>query len=749
MKKLRFMLSCMAAVLAIVACSEKEELPAPDQGPGNENPDDSDPDDPGTPDDGMTYEMTAAYPQFAAAAAEGAAAPELAWAEGDVLKVLAAGATEAVDFKYDAEGKYFTASADFEDGAELAVAYNAGAVPFTFTLPDQTQSAAEVNVAELSKALFMYSKVTLGEEVETPGTNDEETTGEEMTTSEAAPAETETETKVFSVALAHQTALYKFTLTNASGEALTVTKIEVEGSEETAFAKTLDPATAAYSGNAKTLALALGAEAGLELAADASMTAYLSFFPTPAANSTVTYKVYVAGEEEPYYASDAQAVSAVYEAGKVYDVAISLESAGSDEPVVEEGYVVTDGVGHIYDAAGLTAWAAAYGKSETGSDNVVVEKDIDMANAEWTPVANFAGTFDGQGHTISNMTIKSEGSYLGFVATNAGTIKNLTFDNVAFPMDAVVNCAGLFAGGNTSVIENCHILSTNWSVSASSVADENIGNLKFAVGFIAGSNNGASASAIASITGCTVSAASEFSVNGNNGRGAAGAIVGMNGKTGAGANQMLYNCSTAAGSKMTVSVVTADSEIGGLVGWMGSGNIYSCVTRTQINVLSAAHVGGFVGHVQSPAAQTIVGSYSTSEMNLVQAGTCQTGGFIGRTFNSKATITGCYSTATVNYTDATAGSANNTGELIGNISGGNSPIFTSSFTWMEGELNAQGNSAGALTETNLASKEDLQSKLSEMNTAIATALEGTGYTCKYVEGTVENEPLTFAEPSER
>ena len=72
MKKLRFMLSCMAAVLAIVACSEKEELPAPDQGPGNENPDDSDPDDPGTPDDGMTYEMTAAYPQFAAAAAEGA-----------------------------------------------------------------------------------------------------------------------------------------------------------------------------------------------------------------------------------------------------------------------------------------------------------------------------------------------------------------------------------------------------------------------------------------------------------------------------------------------------------------------------------------------------------------------------------------------------------------------------------------------------------------------------------------------------
>lgn len=730
MKKLRFMLSCMAAVLAIVACSEKEELPAPDQGPGNENPDDSDPDDPGTPDDGMTYEMTAAYPQFAAAAAEGAVAPELAWAEGDVLKVVAAGATEAVDFKYDAEGKYFTASADFEDGAELAVAYNAGAVPFTFTLPDQTQSAAEVNVAELSKALFMYSKVTLGEEVETPGTNDEETTGEEMTTSEAAPAETETETKVFSVALAHQTALYRFTLTNASGAAMNVAKIEVEGSEETAFAKTLDPATAAYSGNAKTLALALGADAGLELAADASMTAYLSFFPTPAANSTVTYKVYVAGEEEPYYASEAQTVSAVYEAGKVYDVAISLEAAGSDEPVVEEGYVVTDGVGHIYDAAGLTAWAAAYGKSETGSDNVVVEKDIDMNNAEWTPVANFSGTFDGQGYTISNMAIKAGVPATGFVGTNAGTLKNLTFDNVSYEASSA---SGLFVGMNNGAIQNCNVKSADFTVTTATAGY---------YGIIAGANL-ANESLISDCTVGVEDGTVSVTIEGNNVGHKIGGIAGVNGNN-SGVKPTLASC--AVNSDVTITVTGMQSaviDMGGIVGWFAGGKVIGSVSRCTMNIL-AASLGGVAGHIQGPHVEIMAGCYTTATINVEQPGTGKQAGLIGKTFNAPVKVAGCYSNATVPES-----------EYVGQIvqeSNGTKATFTSCYSVMNTEscpLIVKTNNETAFDESVHTDNTGLQSKLSEMNTAIATALEGTGYTCKYVEGTVENEPLTFAVPLER
>ena len=65
---------------------------------------------------------------------------------------------------------------------------------------------------------------------------------------------------------------------------------------------------------------------------------------------------------------------------------------------------------------------------------VILGADIDLANMEWTPIGNstnkFQGTFDGNGHTISNLKITSGKSNVGlFGFTTDGEIKNLTVEN--------------------------------------------------------------------------------------------------------------------------------------------------------------------------------------------------------------------------------------------------------------------------------------------------------------------------------
>lgn len=65
---------------------------------------------------------------------------------------------------------------------------------------------------------------------------------------------------------------------------------------------------------------------------------------------------------------------------------------------------------------------------------VILGADIDLANMDWTPIGNktntFNGTFDGNGHTISNLKVTGNKSYVGlFGFTTNGEIKNLTVNN--------------------------------------------------------------------------------------------------------------------------------------------------------------------------------------------------------------------------------------------------------------------------------------------------------------------------------
>ena len=83
----------------------------------------------------------------------------------------------------------------------------------------------------------------------------------------------------------------------------------------------------------------------------------------------------------------------------------------------------------------LAAFANAVNSGNSYSKKTVyLTADIDLNNEEWTPIGNstnkFEGTFDGDNHTISNLTITGNNSNAGlFGFTTNGEVKTLTVNN--------------------------------------------------------------------------------------------------------------------------------------------------------------------------------------------------------------------------------------------------------------------------------------------------------------------------------
>ena len=53
---------------------------------------------------------------------------------------------------------------------------------------------------------------------------------------------------------------------------------------------------------------------------------------------------------------------------------------------------------------------------DNGGAIVDLQADIDMRNVPWTPIENFTGTFNGNGHRIYNINVSADGRYAGFFA---------------------------------------------------------------------------------------------------------------------------------------------------------------------------------------------------------------------------------------------------------------------------------------------------------------------------------------------
>ena len=141
--------------------------------------------------------------------------------------------------------------------------------------------------------------------------------------------------------------------------------------------------------------------------------------------------------------------------------------------LISGAYVVkpTVQIAIVNDLLALAALVNTPNGAATKGNTYELTADIDLSGVEWTPIGNvsaypgrsFQGTFDGKGHTISNLKcVDNTANYACaalFGSASAATIKNLTLANV--DIQSKHWAAGILAyqGDNTTVsIENCHIV---------------------------------------------------------------------------------------------------------------------------------------------------------------------------------------------------------------------------------------------------------------------------------------------------
>lgn len=114
--------------------------------------------------------------------------------------------------------------------------------------------------------------------------------------------------------------------------------------------------------------------------------------------------------------------------------------------------------------AGLVNGTLTDGTAKNTAASATLTTNIDLGGPAWTPIGNYAvnkvkytGTFDGAGHTISNLKVdNSSADYQGFVGYlgSGGAIQNLTLDENC-SVTGSDNVGGI-CGENYGTIKNCY-----------------------------------------------------------------------------------------------------------------------------------------------------------------------------------------------------------------------------------------------------------------------------------------------------
>ena len=87
---------------------------------------------------------------------------------------------------------------------------------------------------------------------------------------------------------------------------------------------------------------------------------------------------------------------------------------------------------------------------------VILENDLDLHGVDFTPIPTFSGTFQGNGHTISGLTLTGSGNVRGLFRyiQNGATVQDLTVTGTIHP-NGHQDDLGLLAGSNAGRILNC------------------------------------------------------------------------------------------------------------------------------------------------------------------------------------------------------------------------------------------------------------------------------------------------------
>ena len=106
-------------------------------------------------------------------------------------------------------------------------------------------------------------------------------------------------------------------------------------------------------------------------------------------------------------------------------------------------------------------------------DTINLETDIDLSNHDWTPIGysnSFAGTFDGQYHTISNYCPTTKDRVCGLFGSVSGIIQNLVVSDITIEVPPGKAYSGAIIGQLKSggYVINCVVIGLNTGTGSSS-----------------------------------------------------------------------------------------------------------------------------------------------------------------------------------------------------------------------------------------------------------------------------------------
>lgn len=297
--------------------------------------------------------------------------------------------------------------------------------------------------------------------------------------------------------------------------------------------------------------------------------------------------------------------------------------------------------------------------------------DIDLAKTkeDISPVGNteyvFDGVFDGDGHTISNLSIDNYAyDYCGLFSELGvnGEVKNLKLTSPY--ISSLGYNVGAVAGRNFGKIDNVtltspRILATE-GYNVGGVAGRSYGpisNVTIEKAYVR--SLGYSGAVAGAEYGSITNAHATGTVYGTGKQVFVGGIVGLVSK----ANTSAPDASVD-GCSFSGNVYGTNSEVavGGLVGIFGNGSVTGCAASATVMGLSAnaCYVGGLIGTIYNAKVNNC---YSTGYVSNTSTPHC--GGLVGRSseYNETSggsTITNCYSSAMV-----LTGSTESTRGLVG------------------------------------------------------------------------------------
>ena len=218
-------------------------------------------------------------------------------------------------------------------------------------------------------------------------------------------------------------------------------------------------------------------------------------YPVPdSSHGTVYHATYCQGEE--VYSNSPVSSGHQYDADGVCTLCGGYQPAELNGDVYE-----ISNAGQLFWFAALVNGTLTDGTAQNAAASAVLTKNIDLGGAAWTPIGNYAvnkvtytGTFDGQNHTISGMTIENAESYSGLFGNVTGTVRDFTggavgslgiakaggtVSGVTSDVDITVSAGNDHIGGvvgsmpenSSPTVENCvYTGDINITVAAGSVA---------------------------------------------------------------------------------------------------------------------------------------------------------------------------------------------------------------------------------------------------------------------------------------